>query len=191
MNDEARPMRADARRNRARVLEAAEAILARDGLSASMRAVADHAGVGLGTIYRQFPNREALYLAVIGERMRRLYAEARELLDADDPGAAFFGFFTRVVEVSTRKKALADVLADAGIDPKAGIGEQVDADMPRVIEELLIRAQRVGAVRADLAMPELRALLSAVSMAAERQQWDEQLRTRTLGMLFDGLRAHH
>jgi AcrR family transcriptional regulator len=191
MNDETRPMRADARRNRARVLEAAETVLARDGLSASMRAVAEYAGVGLGTIYRQFPNREALYLAVIGERMRRLHAEARELLDADDPGAAFFGFFTRMVEVSTRKKALADVLADAGIDPKSGIGEHVDADMPRVIEALLTRAQRAGAVRDDLGMPELRALLAATSMAAERHQWSAQLRTRTLGMLFDGLRPSH
>jgi AcrR family transcriptional regulator len=184
-------MRADARRNRTRVLAAAEAVLARNGLSASMRAVAEEAGVGLGTIYRQFPNREALYLAVIGERMRQLHEEARQLLDAADPGAAFFGFFTRMVEVSTRKKALADVLADAGIDPKAGIGERVDADMPHVIEALLTRAQRAGAVRDDLGMPELRALLSAASMAAERQQWDENLRTRTLRVLFDGLRPRH
>jgi AcrR family transcriptional regulator len=182
-----RPLRADAQRNRARVLEAAEAVLARDGLSASMRAIAEEAGVGLGTIYRQFPNQGALYQAIIVERMERLIAEARVLVAADDAGSAFFDFFTRVVVISTQKKALADILADAGIDPKAGMSH-VGQDMRDAIEALLTRAQRAGAVRDDVEMPELLALLAGACLAAERNQWSTELRSRTLTFLFDGLR---
>jgi AcrR family transcriptional regulator len=186
---EARPLRADAQRNRARVLEAAEAVLARDGLSASMRAVAEQAGVGLGTIYRHFPTQEALYQAIIIERTQRLIAEADTLAVGEDPGAAFFGYFDRIVETSTQKKALADVLADAGIDPKDGMSH-LAGDMRNAVKSLLTRAQRAGAVRRDLHMPELMALLAATCMAAERNQWSPELRTRTLAFVFDGLRPH-
>src|SRR5256885_9412471 len=120
MDAETRPLRADARRNRARVLAAAEEILARDGLSASMRTIAERAEVGLGTIYRHFPTQEALYQAIIVDRQQRLVAEATPLLTSGDPGAAFFGYLTRIVENATEKKAMGDVLAGAGIDPKAG-----------------------------------------------------------------------
>jgi AcrR family transcriptional regulator len=190
MSGEARSLRADAQRNRVRVLEAAEVILARDGLSGSMRAIAQHAGVGLGTIYRHFPTQEALYQAVIVDRLQRLIAEADALLAAGAPGAAFFEFFTRIVENSAQKKALADFLADAGIDAKAGTS-QISRGMLQVIEALLARAQQAGAVRADLRMPELLALLAATCMAAERKRWDHELRNRTLAIVFDGMRPHH
>jgi AcrR family transcriptional regulator len=146
--------------------------------------------VGLGTIYRHFPTQEALYQAIIVDRMRKLIAEAGALSTADDPGAAFFGFFTDIVENATRQKTLADVLADAEVDVKAGISE-ISRDMLQVIETLLTHAQRAGAVREDLHMPELLALLAATCMAAERNQWNRELRTRTLSIVFDGCRPHH
>ncbi|MFF8379334.1 TetR/AcrR family transcriptional regulator [Streptomyces sp. NPDC015661] len=189
MNAEDRPMRADARRNRVRVLRAAETVLAREGLGASMRSIAQEAGVGLGTIYRNFPTQEALYEAIIVERVQRLIDHAatlREAVDAD-AGDAFFGFFTEIVANSTRQRALADVLVEAGIDIKAGMSETGKA-MREAVEALLARAQRAGAVREDLRMPELLALLSATCMAAERNQWDDALRARALGLLFDGFR---
>ncbi|MFC9399222.1 TetR/AcrR family transcriptional regulator [Streptomyces sp. NPDC057027] len=190
MTEEAKPLRADARRNRARVLEAAEAVLARDGVAASMRAVAQEAGVGLGTIYRHFPTRETLYEAILVARMERLIEHTPALREAEDAGAAFFGFFTDIVDNATRMRALADVLADAGIDAKAGLSE-VGSAVRSAIETLLIRAQQEGAVREDLRMPELLTLLGAVCMAAERQQWEPELRDRTLGVVFDGCRPHH
>ncbi|MEW9549302.1 TetR/AcrR family transcriptional regulator [Nonomuraea sp. NPDC050783] len=176
-------MRADAQRNRARVLEAAEQVLARDGLAASMREIAEVAGVGVGTIYRQFPTKEALYQAIVLDRQRRLVERAAELAGAPDPGEAFFAFFTRVVEDSTVKKVLVDALREAGIDPKAGL-----PDIRGAIAELLRRAQDAGAVRADVGMAELLALLSATSLAAQHNNWDADLRTRTLRVVFDGLR---
>lgn len=188
MGGEVRPLRADARRNRARVLEAAEAVLARDGLAASMRTIAQQAGVGLGTIYRHFPTQDVLYQAIIVERTQRLVADAdRRLSGPGEPGAAFFEFLSHIVRNSVQKKALADVLADAGIDPKAGMAD-LSADMRRAIEALLTRAKDAGAVRADLRMPELLALLAAVCLAAERNQWSPGLQRRTLAFLFDGLR---
>ncbi|MFC9590043.1 TetR/AcrR family transcriptional regulator [Streptomyces sp. NPDC056944] len=190
MTEEAKPLRADARRNRARVLEAAETVLARDGVAASMRAVAQEAGVGLGTIYRHFPTRETLYEAILVARMERLIEHAPALREAEDAGAAFFGFFTDIVDNATRMRALADVLADAGMDVKAGLSE-VGSAVRSAVEALLIRAQQEGAVREDLRLPELLALLGAVCMAAERQQWEPELRDRTLRVVFDGCRPHH
>lgn len=176
-------MRADARRNRARVLEAAEVVLARDGLSASMREIAALAGVGVGTIYRQFPAKEDLYRAIVVDRMRRLAERADELASASDPGAAFFEYFTTIVEDSTVKKVFVDALTAAGIDAKAGT-----PDIRGSIETLLARAQEAGAVRRDVGMAELLALLSATCLAAQHNGWDEGLRTRTLAIVFDGLR---
>ncbi|MEU9835163.1 helix-turn-helix domain-containing protein [Streptosporangium sp. NPDC048047] len=185
---ESRPLRADARRNRERILRTAEIVLARDGLSASMREIARQADVGLATIYRQFPTKEALYEAIVVARVRALVDEARGLADSEEPGAAFFRFFTRVVEDATHKKTLVDALTDAGVDVKAGMSG-LSREMVAVIETLLTRAQQAGRVRADVRMPELLALLSAACLAAERGRWEEPLRTRTLSVMFDGLRG--
>jgi AcrR family transcriptional regulator len=188
MSSQGRPRRADAERNRERVLASAEAVLARDGLPASMRAVAAHAGVGLGTIYRNFPTQEALYQAIIVQRTKALIAEAAELSAAQEPGRAFLGYFSRIVEHAARNKAMADLLVGAGIDPKPGLGDVSRDDMRRAVQTLLTRAQQAGAIRADLHMPELMALLTATCLAAEHSQWDTGLRTRTLAIVFDGMR---
>ncbi len=190
MSEEAKPLRADARRNRARVLEAAEAVLARDGVAASMRAVAQQAGVGLGTIYRHFPTRETLYEAILVARMERLVEHVPSLREAEDAGAAFFGFFTDIVDNATRMRAVADVLSDAGVDVKAGMST-VGIAVRAAVETLLVRAQEQGAVREDLRIPEALALLGAVCMAAERNQWEPELRDRALGVVFDGCRPRH
>jgi AcrR family transcriptional regulator len=187
VNGEDRPRRADAERNRERVLCAAEAVLARDGLSASMRTIAADAGVGLGTIYRNFPTQEALYQAIIVRRTRALIAEAAELTGAPDAGQAFFDYFTHVVEHAVRTKAIADLLARAGIDPKSGLADAGRA-MRQAVGTLLDRAQQAGAVRPDLRLPELMAILAAMCLGAEHSQWDTPLRSGTLAIVFDGLR---
>ncbi|MGW4639361.1 TetR/AcrR family transcriptional regulator [Sphaerisporangium sp. NPDC004334] len=182
-----RPLRADARRNRARVLEAAETVLARDGLTASMRAVAEEAGVGLGTIYRHFPTQEALYQAIIADRLRKLVTEGETLLATGDIERAFFGFLTRIVEVSAEKRTLSDALTGAGVDVKDGTSD-IARDMRALIVTMLTRAQREGAVRDDLRMPELLALLAAACTAVERGQWQAHVAPRALAVMFDGFR---
>jgi AcrR family transcriptional regulator len=182
-----RPLRADARRNRERVLEAAESVLATEGVSVPIDEVARRAGVGVGTVYRQFPTKEALLEAIMLRRMEKLVEDARSRTGAEDPGAAFFGFLEHLVDEATRKRDLADALAGAGID----LGERsasVGQELTGVVAELLDRAQRSCAVRADVGMPELFGLVAGTCMAAERGFPIACAPQRMLGIVFDGLR---
>lgn len=182
-----RPMRADARRNRARVIEAAEALLAKHGMSATMRDVARAAQVGLGTVYRHFATKEELYQAIARERVLRLLDAAHSAAEADDAGSAFFDFFTLAVVESTGEKALVDALVSAGLNPKAATSG-LYRELEDATELLLYRAQAASAVRDDVARPELLALITSTCIAADRQQWNPELRDRVLAVIFDGLR---
>jgi AcrR family transcriptional regulator len=172
------------------VLEAADAVFASKGPSASTEEVAERAGVAIGTVFRHFPTKRALLEAVIVDRLRRLADQAATLADADDPGAAFFAFFDHWVELAATKHALAEGLADAGVNVKAveSCHAQVVGDLHRAVETLLTRAQRAGAVRDDIRIRELIALLIGASRAAEHAAQDTELQTRTLAVVFDGLR---
>jgi len=186
----AKPLRADARRNRARILQAADAVFSADGPSASTEEVARRAGVAIGTVFRHFPTKEALLEAVIVERLHGLTHQARSLSAADDPGAAFFAFFTQWVELSATKHALADALAGAGVDVEAvqSAHQQVLHELHRAVETLLTRAQRAGAVRDDVHLAELIVLMIGTSRSVEHAGRDAGLRARALGVVFDGLR---
>ncbi|MCW2874714.1 TetR/AcrR family transcriptional regulator [Actinacidiphila oryziradicis] len=181
-----RPLRADARRNRARILEVAEAVFAERGTSVSTEEIARVAGVGIGTVFRHFPTKEALLEAVFTSHLRRLADEAEALAAADDPGRAFFAYFARVVESAT-KNAFAAALAAAGIDVSHTRG-QVGVDLRRALEGLLTRAQRAAAVRDDIGAPEVLALLVGASRAVEQAGADLDVRARALGVILDGLR---
>ncbi|MGW7004419.1 TetR/AcrR family transcriptional regulator [Streptomyces sp. NPDC054933] len=182
-----KPLRADARRNRERVLAAAEDVFAAKGTSASTEEVARQAGVGIGTVFRHFPAKEALLEAVLLRRLTGLVDEARSLVDAEDRGAAFFGFLAHVVEQSAAKIAFADAVAVAGIDVRS-IAEPVGRELLDALGVLLRRAQEADIVRRDVAVPEVHALLVGVSRAAELAGWDREVRDRSLSIVFDGLR---
>src|SRR6185369_10291950 len=91
-----RPMRADAARNREKVLRAAREAFAESGYGVPLDEIAARAGVGPGTVYRHFPAKEALFEAVVAARITDLVSDARARADADDPGEAFFGFLARI-----------------------------------------------------------------------------------------------
>jgi AcrR family transcriptional regulator len=182
-----RPMRADARRNRARLLDVADAVFASKGTGASTEEIARAAGVGIGTVFRHFPTKEALLEAVFVRRLRRIADQAEALLDADDPGGAFFQFFTGVVEHAATKTAYADALAEAGIDVTDSVAP-VQQDLRTALGALLGRAQRAGAVRTDIGLAELFALLVGISRAAEHTS-DPTVQVRSLAVVLDGLRA--
>ncbi len=184
-----RPPRADARRNRARILEAAEIVLAARGISASTEEIAREAGVGIGTVFRHFPTKEALLEAVFVGRLQRLAADATDLAMADDPGAAFFTFFARVVEQAAVKQAFSDALASAGIDLQTA-ASAVGADLKAAVGTLLTRAQQAGAVRSDVRLPDVLALLVGASRALEHAAGDREAQTRALTVVLDGLRPH-
>jgi AcrR family transcriptional regulator len=184
----AKPLRADARRNRARLLEVAEAVFAANGASASTEEVARAAGVGVGTVFRHFPTKEALLEAVLAGRLRRLAAEATSLADAYDPGQTFFAFFTRVVEQSATKNAYVDALATAGVDV-AGAVAPAAQELHQALETLLTRAQQANAVRNDVRIPDLIALLVGATRAFEHLRADPDAQARTLAIMLDGIRA--
>jgi AcrR family transcriptional regulator len=169
-----RALRADARRNRARVLDAADAAFAVDGVAAPMDEIARRAGVGVGTLYRHFPTKEALVEAIVARRVEGLVGDAGELLAGDDPGAAFFEFVGRVVEMGAAKRDLAEAL-----DVAPAVSDQVKLGLRCALGELLARAQSAGAVRPDVEAGDVMALLAAAFAAPDR----------LLAVVRDGLRA--
>jgi AcrR family transcriptional regulator len=180
----ARPLRADARRNRDRLLEVADEVFAERGVTATSEEIARAAGVGIGTLFRHFPTKEALLAAVYHARLQRLAARAAGLTAAADPGAAFFEYFRSVVEQSGPKAALADALAEAGVDVRRSTG---GVQFREAFEVLLRRAQESGAVRTDIGVPELVAVLVGATRAIE-QAGPGPVRARILAVVLDGLR---
>ncbi|MBO2460692.1 TetR/AcrR family transcriptional regulator [Actinomadura violacea] len=178
-----RPLRADALRNRAKVLAAAEDVFAEQGTSASTEEVARRAGVGIGTVFRHFPTKESLLEAVLVALLERLAGEARELASAPDPGEAFYRFFARVVSQAATKQALTEALAEAGVDARRATG-RTGPDVRDAIGALLEPAQRAGAVRPDIGPAEVTALLAGISYAAGRAGGSDDV----LRIAFDGLR---
>jgi AcrR family transcriptional regulator len=182
-----KPLRADALRNRAKVLAAAEAVFAEQGTSASTEEIARTAGVGIGTVFRHFPTKESLLEAVLNGLLQRLAEEADALAAADDPGAAFFTFFTQVVTQATTKNDVSQALEEAGIDAK-NTTEQTGQELRKALDTLLGRAQRAGAIRHDIGLAEVMTLLAATSRSAEHTSGDRDVRSKTLEIVFDGLR---
>ncbi|GAA3987036.1 TetR/AcrR family transcriptional regulator [Actinomadura viridis] len=178
-------LRADAQRNRARILEAAEAVFAAKGPAASTEEIALRAGVGIGTVFRHFPTKEALLQAIIGRLADRLAEDTASLAEGGDPGTAFFTFFAGMVERAARTKTVIDLLAEAGI--AITVAKPIRM-LRESIEDLLTNAQHAGTVRRDVRVTEVIALLIGVCQAALHTAWDPGLRERTLAIVFDGLR---
>ena len=102
-------------RNRARILAAAEAVFATEGIEVLVDVIAEKAGVGVGTLYRHFPTKEKLCEAILLERLESLTVDAQALADAGDPSAAFFGFLDHMVEESAAKRDLIVAVMGAGL----------------------------------------------------------------------------
>jgi AcrR family transcriptional regulator len=180
-----RGLRADARANRARILDVAEDVFGKGGESASTDEVARLAGVGIATVFRHFPTKAALLEAVLTRRFDRLREQAEALLDAADPGKAFRGFFRYLVADAPAKIGIAEALLDAGSD--GGEAARASNGLRRAFGALLQRAQRAGVVRDDAGLPEVYALLVGVSRAAAREHPGEEVTARMLTIVFDGL----
>jgi AcrR family transcriptional regulator len=162
-----RPLRADARRNRARVLEVAEEVFEKEGLTVPVEDIARRAGLGVGTVYRHFPTKEALFEAIIINRVEHLAAEATALVDAEDPGAAFFEFFETLIRKVVLNKAVGEVLATEMGRDLATLSTAANKVLRDAQDVLLRRAQDAGAVRADLTGADLKAIMIGI-VTAER-----------------------
>ena len=178
-----RPLRADARRNRERVLAAARRAFAEQGYAVPLDEIAAAAGVGPGTVYRHFPTKEALFEAVSVANVEELAADARARAEADDPDAAFAGFLDRMAEQALAKRNLPDAFAGAGTDAVAA----AVADMHDALGVLLVKAQEAGGIRRDVTVADLVALLKGL-LYAVRSDPDPDIRHRLLAVVRDGLR---
>ncbi len=181
-----RPLRADAARNRARILEAAEAVFAAEGIEVPVDVIAEKAGVGVGTLYRHFPTKEKLCEAILLERLASLTVDAQALAEAEDPAAAFFGFLDHVVMEAAAKRDLIVAVMGAGVTFDLAASETKEA-LRVAVEVLLHRAQEVGAVRSDVTATTVMALASATCQAASH---DVATPSRDLlAIVCDGLRT--
>ncbi|MFD0687439.1 TetR/AcrR family transcriptional regulator [Actinomadura fibrosa] len=180
------PRRADARRNRARILQAAMEAFAAEGMLVPLDDIARRAGVGAGTVYRNFPTKEALFKAVIADRVERIVDEARAQIDAEDPAQAFYGFLSWVIERSMFNHALCDALAvDGGVASFHRDG--LDEEFTDALAGLLRRAQAAGAVRADVDVADVRTLMVGC-MFMERAHRATGAPGRMTALACDGLR---
>jgi AcrR family transcriptional regulator len=183
----ARPLRADARRNRERVLQIAQEALASDGLAISFDEIARRAGFGVGTVYRHFPTKEALFEAVLLGRLERFVSDARALATAEDAGKAFFGWFSRVAEQASANQALCDML-ESGSGLGFRPGSTLEDAFTDALGRLLARAQRAGAVRGDLTAADVQDLLRGC-LTAERRARARSGAVRMAAVICDGMRT--
>jgi AcrR family transcriptional regulator len=165
--DACRPLRADAQRNRIRVLEAAEAVFAAEGVSVPVDVIAEKAGVGVGTLYRHFPTKEKLFEAILIGRMTGIATEARSRLEWDDPADAFFGFLQHLVEESVLKRDLIMALAGSGVEFEV-VAADAKEDLHGAVSDLLTMAQHAGVVRPDVTSDVVLSLVGGTCMAANQ-----------------------
>jgi AcrR family transcriptional regulator len=181
-----RPRRADAARNRVRVLDVAYRTFAAEGLSVPIDEIARRAGVGAGTVYRHFPTKADLFRAVVEDRIRRIVEEGRALLAGEYPGEALFTFFrSMVLQWGATDRGLAEALAGSGIDIETSLPEAED-DFLGMLSDLLRAAQKAGTVRSDVSVPDLKAIvIGTQAMQAARPDAADRLTE----VVLDGLRT--
>ena len=180
-----RPLRADAQRNRDRLLQAAVRAFAQEGPD-GRDAIAKDAGVGIGTLYRHFPTREALVEAAYRNELARLCDAVADLLAAMPPDEAMRAWMDRFVGYMTTKRGMADalrVVIASGGNPFAQSRDRLTG----AITVLLGAAAAAGTVRPDIEPGDVLASLSGVSLAAGEPAQREQA-GRLLDLLMDGLR---
>ena len=164
------------------MLDAAEAAFCERGLDVGVGEIAERAGVGRGTLFRNFPSKEHLIAAIVVERMGDAVRSGRELVDAADAGEALFGFIDEIVGRQQVDRALFEAVADeflANDDIRAAHAEVVG-----VLDQLLVRAQASGAVRGDVGALDVLMLVKGVCQATSAfQQIDPEIGNRQLDLV--------
>jgi AcrR family transcriptional regulator len=181
-------MRADARRNRERLLAVAVEAFTQHGADASLDDIARRAGVGPGTLYRHFPTRQALHEAAYREGVDDLCARGRQLLETLDPGAAFDAWLRIFVDYLGGKRGLAAALM-ATQDKSSELFVGCHQAIHMVGGLLLDNAKRVGAVRPDVSLSEVLRLINAIGLATEQQPDRAEQAGRLVTIVLDGLRG--
>ncbi len=183
-----RPLRSDAERNRRRILEAAERVFAERGLDVPLDDIAAAAGVGVGTVYRRFPDKDALIEALFEDKIADVERVAREALELDDPWLSFETFMRAVCRLQAEDRGLKEALLarDRGRERVAKGRDRIAPIAMQIVQ----RAQAAGVVRADLGVFDVPLMHFAVGFVAERTRevspgyWE-----RLLTIFLDGVKA--
>ena len=183
-----RPLRADAQRNRDKLLDVAVRAFSQGGPDVTLDAIAKDAGVGIGTLYRHFPTREALVEAAYRNELARLCDAVPDLLRDLPPDQAMRRWMDRFVDYMTTKRGMADALR-AVIASGGNPYEQSRVRLFAAITALLSAGAQAGTVRSDVAAVDVLASLGGISLAAGEPDQREQA-GRILDLLMDGLRYH-
>jgi AcrR family transcriptional regulator len=179
-----RPLRADARRNRERIMQAARAVFARQGGDAQIDDIARAAGVGVGTVYRHFPHKDALLGELLVERFRRMADAAERALEVEDPWEAFAGMLRTNAEFCAGEIGVQQALT-RGPGAWAYAAPEIDR-LRDTASQLIVRAQAASAMRLDFNVDDIPMLMAGLSttMAVPEYDW-----RRHLEIILAGIRA--
>jgi AcrR family transcriptional regulator len=179
--------RADARRNRQLLLDAAASCVAEQGLSVAALDIAERAGVGVATLYRRFTSKEALIEQILLERFATLEEAGTRAVENPDPWSGFYEFVYALAQMTREDSGLSEAFESA-LPPAVAAGQQ---RLRSQFQRLTERAQRAGVLRPDISWSDIVFLPKAVhttprclGLVADEQSWE-----RTLIVLLDGLRT--
>ena len=179
-----KPLRSDARRNRAALVASARELFAREGVDVPVEEITHHAGLGMGTLYRHFPTKDELIDAVLEEAFAEMLRLAEEAVAAQDAWAGFAGFLERAFEVHTHNRGVKDMLA------ASRHADSMRGRIRPLLAQMVERAQEQGTLRRDFTPEDLPLLFWSAGRVIETTgkiapgAW-----RRYLGLLLDGLRA--
>jgi len=181
-----RKPRADGQRNRERLVETAKAVFADAGTDASLEEIARRAGVGIGTLYRHFPSRDAIVEAVYRREVQQLADAAARLMAEQAPGEALHAWMGVFVDYIATKKLIAPALANPAAD-RSELYATAGATMTRAMIELVARAKAAGEIRADADPDDLLCALIGFTYGNTTPGWRASA-LRLIEILMDGLK---
>jgi AcrR family transcriptional regulator len=179
-------MRRNAAANRERILAAAEAVFGEQGAAGSTEEVARRADVGIATVFRHFPTKAALVEAALARHFELLGELATGLATGPDPGQAFRGLLRTLIETSSTKLTLASQMPDGELPPS--VRSRVDA-LRAIIEDMLARAARSGAIRQDVTADEVYFLMRGIAQARATTSTAPETLSRAIDIVIKGLGA--
>jgi AcrR family transcriptional regulator len=179
-------LRADAQRNRDRLVEAASHAFAEHGIDTSLEEIAERAGVGIGTLYRHFPTREHLVEVVYGHEVRALCQAADDLAKKHPPGVALAQWLQRFVDYMAAKRGMADSLKLL-LASNSEFFAEASGKIPAALQRLIDAAIADGAIRADIDSSDVMHALSGIYGGPQTPDWRDRSK-RLAALVMDGLR---
>lgn len=185
-----RPLRRDAERNRRRILDSAAMVFAERGLGASLDEIAQHAEVGVGTVYRRFPDKELLIDALFEDHLQQIVAVAEAALEIEDPWAGLEYFLDTALERQAANRGLKELVLGARMGNQTGCAVDGRSRIEPLVRRLVERAQTAGRLRDDVAATDMALIQQMVGAVVEyTRDVDPLVWRRLFTLMLDGLRA--